>query len=50
MLSARAESVDDITKIAALHHAGGRFRCLATAFDPIASVDSQSLVRLAVAV
>jgi hypothetical protein len=45
VLSVQTESVVDLTEIAAAHHACGEFPAQATAFDPTASVDSQSLDR-----
>jgi hypothetical protein len=41
VLSAHIKSALVDAKIAAVHHADGGFRLLATAFDPTASVDTQ---------
>jgi hypothetical protein len=42
VFSVRIKSVVVTSKVAAVHHAGGGFLRLATAFDPTVSVDSQS--------
>jgi hypothetical protein len=45
VLSVHAKSVVEASRIAATHHAREEFPRLATAFDHIASIDSQSLDR-----
>jgi hypothetical protein len=45
VLSVHIKSVVVAAKIAALHHAGAGCRLLVTAFDPPASVDTQSADR-----
>jgi hypothetical protein len=45
VLSVHIKSAVVDANIAALHHAGGGFRLLATAFDPTASLDTQSADR-----
>jgi hypothetical protein len=42
VLSARADSMVDVAKFIAVHHAGAGFRLVVTAFGASASVDNQS--------